>query len=564
VSRSGRGETTVGFAANPALAYHALNGGFIVPTDLATPGRADQEMVILTELSSVLCANLGLGDAFAKVMQVLVNKLDMQRGTLILLDESTGQARIEAALGFTPEQIERGVYAVGEGVTGAVLATGRPRVIPDIRKEPDFLNRTFARDMTALAEPISFLCVPICIEDRVAGAISVDRRYADDAQLAQDLRLLTIIAAFLSLALQIHRRAMRHKEELLEENAQLRAQVRDRYRFENIIGDSPAMHEVFATVGQVADSRATVLLLGETGTGKEMIAKAIHHNSPRKDKPFIRVNCGALTGTLLESELFGHVKGSFTGAIRDKLGRFEVADGGTLFLDEIGTLEPQLQVKLLRVLQEREFERVGDTQTVKVDVRVIAATNVDLQEQVARNNFREDLFYRLNVVSIYLPPLRNRREDIPRLIDYFLDKYNEINGRKLRRISREMLSILMRYPWPGNVRELENAVERAVVLSRGEDFTEDLLPLPVRVFSQQRRSTLGSESLETLAHRLAEQAIAEYEMREGEIYGLLLNQVEAALIRQGLACCNGVKLRAAEFLGLNRNTFNKKVRELGL
>ena len=217
---------------------------------------------------------------------------------------------------------------------------------------------------------------------------------------------------------------MRQKEELLEENAQLRAQVRDRYRFENIIGDSPAMHEVFATVGQVANSRATVLLLGETGTGKEMIAKAIHYNSPRRDKTFIRVNCGALTGTLLESELFGHVKGSFTGAIRDKQGRFEAADGGTIFLDEIGTLEPELQVKLLRVLQEREFERVGDTQTVKVDVRVIAATNVDLQEEVAKGNFREDLFYRLNVVSIYLPPLRNRREDIPRLIDFFLDKYN--------------------------------------------------------------------------------------------------------------------------------------------
>ena len=184
---------------------------------------------------------------------------------------------------------------------------------------------------------------------------------------------------------------MRQKEELLEENAQLRAQVRDRYRFENIIGDSPAMHEVFATVGQVANSRATVLLLGETGTGKEMIAKAIHYNSPRREKSVCAGELRALTGTLLESELFGHVKGSFTGAIRDKQGRFEAADGGTIFLDEIGTLEPELQVKLLRVLQEREFERVGDTQTVKVDVRVIAATNVDLQEEVAKGNFREDL-----------------------------------------------------------------------------------------------------------------------------------------------------------------------------
>src|SRR4051794_565135 len=357
---------------------------------------------------------------------------------------------------------------------------------------------------------------------------------------------------------------LRQKEELLEENAQLRAQVRDRFRFENIIGDAPAMHDVFATVGQVANSRATVLLLGETGTGKEMIAKAIHYNSPRKDKPFIRVNCGAMTTTLLESEIFGHVKGSFTGAIRDKIGRFEAADGGTIFLDEIGTMEPQLQVKLLRVLQEREFERVGDTATVKVDVRVIAATNVDLQEEVAKSNFREDLFYRLNVVSIYLPPLRNRREDVPALIDYFLDKYNDVNGRKLKRISRDLLNVLLRYPWPGNVRELENAIERAVVLSRDEDFTEDLLPLSIRMFAAQRRTNQATETVEQLTKRLAEQAIGDYELREGEIYQLVIDQIEAALIDKALQRCAGVKTKAADFLGINRNTLNKKVKDLGI
>jgi transcriptional regulator with GAF, ATPase, and Fis domain len=321
---------------------------------------------------------------------------------------------------------------------------------------------------------------------------------------------------------------------------------------------------VFAVVGQVANSRATCLLLGETGTGKEMIAKAIHYNSPRKDKPFVRVNCGAMTSTLLESELFGHVKGSFTGAIRDKMGRFEAADAGTIFLDEIGTLEPQLQVKLLRVLQEREFERVGDTQTVKVDVRVIAAANVDLQEEVAKGNFREDLFYRLNVVSIYLPPLRNRREDVPRLIDFFLDKYNVINERRLRRISREMLNILLRYPWPGNVRELENAIERAVVLSNDEDFTEDLLPLSVKMFAAQRRSNQSSESIETLTRKLADQALVDYELREGEIYQLVMDHIEHALIEKALGKCNGVKTKAADFLGINRNTLNKKVKDLNI
>lgn len=533
------------------------------PIPSASTSYTDQELTALTDIGQVLSSTLDLHEAFTQIMQLLIKKLDMIRGSLVLLDESSGRLRIEAAVGFKPEEIERGVYAVGEGVTGSVVATGRPRVIPDVRKEPDFLNRTVARDLSDQT-PISFLCIPIKIEGRIAGSLCIDKAFVSDAQLATDQTFLTIVAAFLSQAIQINRMVMRQKEQLLEENRQLRDQVRDRYKFENIIGDSPAMHEVFATVGQVANSRATVLLLGETGTGKEMIAKAIHYNSPRRDKPFIRVNCGALSGTLLESELFGHVKGSFTGAIRDKIGRFEAADGGSIFLDEIGTLEPQLQVKLLRVLQEREFERVGDTQTVKVDVRVIAATNVDLQEEVARNNFREDLFYRLNVVSIYLPPLRNRREDITRLIDYFLDKYNALNSRRLKRISREMVSILLRYPWPGNVRELENAIERAVVLSTGEDFTEDLLPLSVRMFAAQRRSDHSSESIETLARRLADQAIADYELREGEIYKLLTDQIEHALIDRALAKCGGVKTRAADFLGINRNTLNKKVKDLGI
>jgi Nif-specific regulatory protein len=529
----------------------------------AHESRADQELTVLQEIGQILSSTLELREVFGKMMQIISDKLDMRRGQLVLLDDSSGRLRTEAALGMTADEIERGKYALGEGITGNVVATGRPRIIPDLRNEPDFLNRTgrLSRDDGA---PISFICMPIKVEGRTAGALSIDKPFVSEEQLRSDLQFLEILAAFLAQAIQINRIVMRQKEVLLEENAQLRAQVRDRYRFENIIGDSPAMHEVFATVGQVASSRATVLLLGENGTGKEMIAKAIHYNSSRKDKPFIRVNCGALAGTLFESELFGHVKGSFTGAIRDKIGRFEAADGGTIFLDEIGTLEPQLQVKLLRVLQEREFERVGDTQTIKVDVRVIAATNIDLQEEVARGTFREDLFYRLNVVSIYLPPLRNRREDIPKLIDYFLDKYNSINGRGLKRISREMLNVLLRYPWPGNVRELENAIERAVVLSKSEDFTEELLPLGVRMFAMQRRTTQSSESIETLTRRLADQAVADYEMQEGKIYDLVVGQIEHSLIDRALAKCGGVKTKAADYLGINRNTLNKKVKDYGI
>src|SRR5579859_7163154 len=298
------------------------------PNPSAGSPRADRELLTLMEIGHILASTLELREAFQRMMQLISDKLEMRRGTLVLLDESSGRLRTEAAVGLTAEEIERGKYALGEGITGMVVATGRARIIPDVRTEPDFLNRTGRVSADEADQAISFLCIPIKIESRVVGALSVDRLFVGEEQLNSDAKFLEVIAAFMAQAIQINRMVMRQKEELLEENAQLRAQVRDRYRFENIIGDSPAMHEVFGTVGQVANSRATVLLLGETGTGKEMIAKAIHHNSPRKDKPFIRVNCGALTGTLLESELFGHVKGSFTGAIKDKIGRFEAANGG--------------------------------------------------------------------------------------------------------------------------------------------------------------------------------------------------------------------------------------------
>jgi Nif-specific regulatory protein len=534
-----------------------------MPISSAIIPRIEHQLAILTKIGQILSATTELKDAFGQVMRIISDELHVYRGALVLLDESTGELRTEAALGLSAEEMQRGRYALGEGITGGVVATGRARIVPDVRAEPDLLNRT-GRFSSDSSEQMSFLCIPVKGTSRTAGALSVDCAFVSDEQLHAEQIFLEIVAAFLAQAIQIHRMVLRQKDELLEENAQLRQQVRDRYRFENIIGDSPAMHEVFATVGQVADSRATVILLGETGTGKEMIAKAIHYNSPRRDRPFIRVNCGALSGSLLESELFGHVKGSFTGAIRDKVGRFEAAHEGTIFLDEIATMEPHLQVKLLRVLQEREFERVGETHTHKIDVRVIAATNVDLQQQVASGVFREDLFYRLNVVSIYLPPLRNRREDIPRLIDHFLDKYNAVNGRNVRRISRDVLSVLLRYPWPGNVRELENAVERAVVLSHGEDFTEELLPLGVRMFAAQRRTSASSESLQDLAGRLADQALADYELREGQIYQLTIDRIEQALIERALAHCGGVKTKTADYLGINRNTLNKKVKDLGI
>lgn len=547
--------------------------------------RSEQELDILERISQILGDELAYGDVFQRVMTLLGERLGIQRATLVLWDDAAGEMRIVAAVGMSAEEIARGRYAMGEGVTGQVIATGQVQIIPDISKHPQFLNRTKSRQLSAVGAggandtppasrggfgltepdaPTSYICVPVKDGDRFVGAISVDKPYVDDISLAADARLLAIAAGSIAQTLRIHNLVQVEKDQLVEENQRLRDNLRSKYQFDNIIGAGPAMLDVLAMIGQVASSRATCLLLGETGTGKELIAKAIHYNSPRRDKPLIRVNCGALSHQLLESELFGHVKGAFTGAIRDKIGRFEAADGGSIFLDEIGTLDSELQVKLLRVLQEREIERVGDHRTVKVDVRIIAATNHNLEEEVRKGTFREDLYYRLNVVTVQLPPLRNRREDIPRLIDHFLDQYNQENGRTLRRISRDLLNTLLRYPWPGNVRELENTIERAVVMSQGDTFTEDLLSLQIRLFAQQVRGDQADESVEALAAKLAEQAINQYQVYEGDIYDMVIGEVERQLIREALSHQNGVKTRTADFLGINRNTLNKKVKELNI
>ena len=315
---------------------------------------------------------------------------------------------------------------------------------------------------------------------------------------------------------------------------------------------------------RVAVSNASVLLVGETGTGKELIAKAIHELSPRGSGPFVRVNCGALSESLLESELFGHVRGSFTGAVANRAGRFEAAHTGTIFLDEINSTTAKLQVKLLRVLQEREFERVGDTETISVDTRVIAASNRELLDEVARGNFREDLYYRLNVVPIYIPPLRGRREDIPQLITYFLRAYNEANGRYVVHIQKEAIAALVKYHWPGNVRELQNVVERCVILAPGDELTIDLLPAAIRGDRPSVSLPGRGGDLDSLARDLVEQGMTTSGPDDDTLYERVVSRVERELISQMLAACGGVQLKAAARLGINRNTLRKKLQEHGL
>ncbi|VAX32946.1 Nitrogen regulation protein NR(I), GlnG (=NtrC) [hydrothermal vent metagenome] len=341
---------------------------------------------------------------------------------------------------------------------------------------------------------------------------------------------------------------------LKKENLRLKRELRKRYEFHGLIGSSPEMQRVYDLIEKIADTDSTVLITGESGTGKELIAKVIHYNSYRSGKNFVPLNCAAIPKDLLESELFGHEKGAFTGAINTRIGRFELASGGTLFLDEIGDLDPSLQVKLLRVLQEREFERIGSTKTIKVDVRILAATNRNLEERTREGKFREDLYYRLNVIPVHIPPLRDRKEDIPVLIEHFLKKHAKAKKRQNPRISKQLMDVLLRYKWPGNVRELENLIERLTILNPGQDVTMKDLP----------------ERFQTLAPATDKSQASVYSTEdlslppEGINLNNIVDTIERKLISEALGKSNGVKSKAATLLGLNRTTLVEKMKKKGI
>jgi transcriptional regulator with GAF, ATPase, and Fis domain len=331
-----------------------------------------------------------------------------------------------------------------------------------------------------------------------------------------------------------------------------------------IIGGSPAMQEVYRVTRRVAGSNASVLILGETGVGKELIAGAIHRLSHRSGGPFVRVNCGALSESLLESELFGHVRGAFTGAVANRTGRFEAANGGTVFLDEINSTSLTLQVKLLRVLQEREFERVGDTSTLSTDARIVAASNRDLMQEVRAERFREDLYWRLNVVPIEIPPLRRRRDDIPALVSFFLEHYNEVNDRYVVHIGPGTMEALQDYHWPGNVRELQNYIERAVVMADTDELTLELLPSCVVSRELPAGVSLPAGDFESLTREVVMRGLSEAGAASGAVHSAIVERIEKELIGQVLAACGGVQTKAASRLGINRNTLHKKIKDYQL
>lgn len=496
------------------------------------------ELQLLFEISQTLDRSLDLREELAPVLRSIAAHTGMLRGTITLVDRETGELYIEVAHGLSGEELERGRYKRGEGVVGKVVQTGRPMVVPRVSQEPLFLNRTGARKELD-KETISYICVPIKLENAVIGALSADRLFSDDVSLEEDFRLLSIIASMLARAVRLRQEAQQERRRLLEENTRLQKELRERFRPANMIGRSNAMQGVFDQIMQVAKSDATVLIRGESGVGKELVAQSLHYNSLRAAKSFVRVNLAALPESVIESELFGHEAGAFTGATYQRKGRFELAHGGTIFLDEIGDLTPQMQVKLLRVLQEKEFERVGAAETIKVDVRIIAATNRELEKMMSEGAFRQDLYYRLDVFPIHIPPLRERRTDILELANFFVEKYSKQFHKYVRRISTPAIDMLMSYHWPGNVRELENVIERAVLLTEDDVVHGHHLPPTLQT----------AEASDTRMKGTLEEALA---------------RVEREMIIEALKDARGNKAKAARTLGVTERIMGLRVRVHGI
>ena len=463
-----------------------------------------EKITLFYEISNALNAHLNLEKSLYQMLNLLSDYMGMVRGTVSILDPLRNEINIVVAHGLSKSAMQKGKYKPGEGITGKVIQTGKAVSIPKISEEPEFLDRTATRKKK-MDQELSFICVPVKKGNKVIGAISVDKPFDETYSLTEGKKFLSVIATMIATHVINLETIHMEKEKLKEENKRLRSELEQKYQFTNIIGNSNKMREVFQMISQVSRSIATVLIRGESGTGKELVASSIHYNSLRAKRPFVKINCAALPSNLIESELFGHEKGAFTGAIKQKMGKFEMADKGTIFLDEVGSIDLDVQVKLLRVLQEKEFERVGGHKTLKTDVRIIAATNKNLEQAVEEETFRGDLYYRLNVFPIFMPPLREHKTDILLLADFFLEKYSMENGKNIKRLSTPAIDMLMSYHWPGNVRELENCIERAVLLC--EEGVVHSYHLPPTLQTGTESNTLPARSLEEAVENLEREMI---------------------------------------------------------
>ena len=446
----------------------------------------------LLEVSQTLGASLNLRSALSEVLEILERHHGTLGGMVALREEEAGHLLVEAASGASAPALG-GQYRLGEGITGRVAQSGKPVTVPQVSREPLLLNRSGILKR-APREEMSFLAVPIRSAQRCVGVLGVAFPYRRERSYEPEVKFLGVVGSMIGQAVRVHRLVEAERRRLLDENNKLRQELRERYHLSNLVGTSRPMQRVYEQVAQVAPAHTTVLIRGESGTGKELVAHAIHYGSPRAGKPFVKVSCAALPESLIEAELFGYEPGAFTDARTQKKGRFDLANGGTLLLDEVGELSPGTQIKLLRVLQEREFERLGGVQPIKVNVRLIAATNKDLETALRDGSFRQDLYYRLNVFTLFIPPLRERRADLPLLADHFVEKHGAAHGKHVRRIATSAIDMLMSYHWPGNVRELENCMERAVLVCEGGVIHAHHLPPTLQ--TAQVSGTLPRQTLE--------------------------------------------------------------------
>jgi Nif-specific regulatory protein len=503
--------------------------------DASTAARDARRLSTLLEVSQALSGTLNLKSSMQRVLQTLIRHHSVVRGMITLIRD--GDLQVEAIEGY--EDRARTIrFKIGEGITGKVVESGKPIVVPRVSKEPTFLNLAPRRSEQPKAE-LTFICVPLQQNRVTVGALAVDLRFKAERDYDSSTKFFGVVSSMIGQALNVQKAIEEERRRLQDENTHLRQELRERYDFSNIIGTSGPTRQMYEQVAQVAQTNTTVLIRGESGTGKELIAHAIHYNSLRAKKPFVKVSCAALPDSLIESELFGYEKGAFTGAAARKKGRFEMAEGGTLFLDEIGDINLNTQVKLLRVLQEREFERVGGTESVRVNVRVIAATNKDMEKGIADGTFREDLYYRLNVFTIFVPPLRERKADLLLLADHFLEKFSREHGKVIKRISTPAIDMLTAYHWPGNVRELENALERAVLVCDGQVIHGHHLPPSLQT----------ADSSGTVTRVSLKDAVAAF---------------ERDLIQDALKTTRGNRAKAARLLDTTERILNYKVRGYGV
>jgi len=463
-----------------------------------------KELNVLLEISLLLSNKEVDLDA---VIGLLANHLGVKRLFLTVLNRESHIIRIEGAFGVTQEEREEAVYHVGEGIIGKVIEKGETVLVPSIAASSEFLNRTHAPS-TVNGWDVSFICTPVRYKEETIGTLSLHKTFEEDPNTYEnDVRLLKIVGGLIGRTLRRRQEYAEEMEQLQMENKSLRGDLGQRLNPTQIKGKSGKMSEVFSLIESVASTDATVIIRGESGVGKELVADAIHFNSPRKNKPFIKVNCAALPDSLIESELFGHEKGAFTGATQQRAGRFEAANGGTIFLDEVGDIPASTQVKLLRVLQQREIERIGSSTPVKVDVRVLCATNRDLEALIETGDFREDLYYRINVFPLFIPPLRERINDIPVLVDHFIEKFNHRHGKNIKRITSMAIDTLMLYHWPGNIRELENCMERACILSTDQVIRTHNLPPTLQTAASSKTAMKGR--LDVILGNLEKQTLLE-------------------------------------------------------